>query len=345
MRESLFAASLRAFFLALFAVLGLGIALVPLSLIWSGVNTVSDLRSQTALTATAMPNAQGRVLTSTRDVPLILQIDLKGEIGNRGMSARDVENQLLASQEGALSAGRIKGLLLCINSPGGTAFDSDAIYRYLKEYKERFQIPIYAYVDGACASGAFYASCAADKIYASSASCIGSVGVIARIFNYSKLADTLGIEGSALFAGKGKDELDSWRPWTPGEGKNSRRMLQACYERFVDIVCTNRNIERDVLVDEMGAGFYPAKEALQKSFVDQIEESRCKALEDLARECKVDPKSCAVIQFQPKVWLKDFLSIRQALGPQRIVHEIRIPGLPEELLTRDPMGLYCLSSY
>lgn len=342
MRESLFAASLRAFFLALFAVMGFGIALVPVSMIWSGVSTISEMRSQSALSPTALPNAQGRVVTSVKDVPLILQVDLKGAIGGRGLTSQDVENQLLASQEGAFSAGRIKGLLLCINSPGGTAFDSDATFRLLKEYKERYQIPLYAYVDGACASGAFYASCAADKIYASSTSYIGSVGVIARVFNYSRLADTLGIESSALFAGKGKDELDAWRPWRPGEGENSRRILKACYERFVAIVCAQRGIEKDLLVDDFGAGIYPAKEALAKCFIDQIEESRCKALEDLARECKVDPKACAVIQFQPKVWLRDFLAMSWGPGSKRLVHEIRVPGLPEELSAPDPLGLYCL---
>lgn len=339
MKNSLFFVSLRAFFFALFAALGLGIALIPITLIWSGVNAISETRPQSALQPVALPNAEGAVLSSARDVPLILQIDIKGVIGDRGLAVQDVENQLVASQEGPLSAGRVKGILLAINSPGGTASDSDAIYRLLLEYKERFKVPIFAHVDGLCASGAVYIGCAADKIYASASSCIGSVGVISRAFNYSKLADLVGLEGLTLFAGKGKDEFDPWRPWKEGEGENRQRLIRHSYDRFVDIVAKHRGIDRNALVDEWGAGIYPAADALVKNFIDQIADRRCQALEELARASKVDPKSCAVIQFQPRLWLRDLFA--KPLTPQfaTIEHDVRIAGL-ERFRVQDPMGLY-----
>ncbi len=339
MKNSLFFASLRAFFLTLFATLGLGMALIPITLIWSGIGAVTEITPQSALQPVALPNADGVVLSSARDVPLLLQVEIKGVIGERGLTAQDVENQLIASQEGPLSAGRVRGVFLTINSPGGTAFDSDAIYRLLLEYKERYKIPVFAHVDGLCASGAIYIGCAADKIYASSSSSIGSVGVFSRAFNFSKLADLLGIEGVSLYAGKGKDELDPWRPWKEGEGENRQRLIRHSYERFVDIVAKHRGIDRGVLINDWGAGIYPAADALVKSFIDQIADRKSQALEALARASKVDPKTCAVIQFQPRLWLRDLFAMRFGEQSRCIEHDVRIRGF-DQFNVQDPMGLY-----
>lgn len=339
MKESLFTTSTRSFCFALFAALGIGIALIPIGFIWSGVSAISEVRPQNALSPVALPNPQGKILTSGKDNPLLLQIDINGVIGAKGLSASDISDQLIASQEGLLSSGRVKGILLAINTGGGTAFDSDAIYRLLLEYKERHKIPVYAMVDGLCASGGVYVSCAADKIYASQTSSIGSVGVITRSFNYSKLANLIGVEGQTLFEGKGKDELDPWRPWKEGEGENRRRLVRHFYQRFIDVVSKARGIDVEILEDDIGASLLPAQEAFSKNFIDQIEDSRSKCLEDLARAGKVDPKSCAVIQFQPKLWLRDFLSVRQ-LGLGRIEHRLAIPGITDRALAIDPIGIY-----
>ena len=95
-----------------------------------------------------------------------------------------VRAQLIDTIDGEINKDQVKGLLLAINSPGGTVDDSDGIYRLVQEYKSRLKIPVYAYVDGMCASGGMYIACAADKVYASDASLVGHVGVILRtIFN------------------------------------------------------------------------------------------------------------------------------------------------------------------
>lgn len=65
--------------------------------------------------------------------------------------------------------------LVYINTPGGTVVDADGIYRALLEYKTKYDVPIYAYIDGLCASGGMYVALAADKIFASDVSLIGSV--------------------------------------------------------------------------------------------------------------------------------------------------------------------------
>ncbi|MFI5264393.1 MAG: S49 family peptidase, partial [Candidatus Kapaibacterium sp.] len=91
------------------------------------------------------------------------------------------------SQEGDFKNNRVKGILLYMDTPGGYSTDSDTIYRLLMEYKKQYKVPIYAYVDGLCASGGMYIAITADKIMASDTSLIGSIGVIAPTFmNFTK---------------------------------------------------------------------------------------------------------------------------------------------------------------
>src|SRR5690606_22323692 len=109
-----------------------------------------------------------------------LQINVHGVIGDAksGIDTKMAQNILLDSRTGDFKNERGKGILLHMNTPGGTVVDSDNIYRMLKTYKERYKVPVFAFVDGLCASGGMYISCAADKVYAGPASIIGSVGVI-----------------------------------------------------------------------------------------------------------------------------------------------------------------------
>ena len=95
--------------------------------------------------------------------------------------------------------------------------DADGIYRAIKHYKEQYQVPVIAYVDGLCASGGMYIACAADKIYATDVSLVGSVGVLFPSFmNFSKLLDTVGVQSLTISSCKGKDDMNPLRPWKEG---------------------------------------------------------------------------------------------------------------------------------
>ena len=123
------------------------------------------------------PDATGMRNLLPSSAPVILRINVHGIIGEPHLNQDEFENLLLDSQEGMFHNNRVKGVLLHINTPGGTAIDSDGIYRALMKYKATYEIPIYAYVNGICASGGMFIASAADKIYATPESMIGSVGV------------------------------------------------------------------------------------------------------------------------------------------------------------------------
>ena len=144
--------------------LGFAAMLFFFSFLSSLMNRSSRLKSQNSMAI--LPDAEGNKQFLPKSAPIILQLNLKGVIGKESLTAEEIETQLIESKQGNLKERKIRGIFLNIDSPGGSAIDSDTIYRRIKAYKEKYSIPVYAYVDGTCASGGIFAACAADKIYA-----------------------------------------------------------------------------------------------------------------------------------------------------------------------------------
>ena len=175
--ESIFTGAIRSFFVALFAMVGILVGLILIMVIIDLVfqaskkdSYPSDMKIQT--------DANGHRKYLGDSVPVILQIDIDGEIGTASLDANKIRDILLESREKSLKDNRVKAVLLVINSPGGGVNDSDMIYRMLLDYKKNHSLPLYVYVDGICASGGYYIACAADRILCSDVSLIGSVGVL-----------------------------------------------------------------------------------------------------------------------------------------------------------------------
>ena len=106
-----------------------------------------------------------------------------------------------------------QGVILRINSPGGSpvqaGYINDEISRLKEEYPE---IPVYAVISDMCASGGYYIAAAADKIYANKASIVGSIGVIMAGFGFVETIEKLGIERRLLHAGNNKGFMDPFQP-------------------------------------------------------------------------------------------------------------------------------------
>ena len=178
-----------------------------------------------------------KACVSSSTTPVILKVNVQGVIGIDDLTRHKFQELLTESREKSLKNDRVKAILLCIDSPGGTVSDADGIYNALKAYKKQFGVPVYAYVDGLCASGGMYIACAADKIYASDASLVGSIGVLfPAMFNFVKLMEKVGVDSKTLIAGKGKDEMNPFRTWKPDEGANYQKIVDDFYEIFVDVV-------------------------------------------------------------------------------------------------------------
>ncbi len=323
MNESLFKSTIRSFFIGLFGMTGvtlgvlLGIGLISL---FSTVET----EPETNYTTDILPNAKGVRKALTLESPLILRININGLIGLEGSDMHSVRQQLVESREGTLGD-RVKALLLYIESPGGTVVDADGIYQAIKTYKEQYKVPVYAYVDGLCASGGMYIACAADKILASEVSVIGSVGVLTPPFmNVSQLFDKVGVSSLTLSAGKGKDELNPFRPWKPDESANIQELINYYYGVFLEIVTSNRpGLDRNKLVEDYGAKVYPAKMAQEYGYIDQSGVSYRDALALLVEKAGIKEDTYQVIQMS-KPWYSGLFKSQFSLLKGEMTHRVEL---------------------
>lgn len=302
-RESIFVSALRSFCRSFFALCGIFLAIFIFSIAYSALSGSHLIEEKTTLTL--LPDAQGKRELVSLSSPAILQLNIHGAIGIdlKDIDNEAVENILVDSRTGLLAHDRVKAILLHINSPGGTVVDSDDIYGMLMEYKKRYKIPVYAYVDGLCASGGMYIASAADKIFASPSSAIGSVGVIyGPFFNVYETLGKLGMQAKTLTRGLDKDAMNPTRPWKEGEDDWIKDLMSFNYERFLTVVTEARpRLSKDQLIHVLGAKMFDCVEAEKLGYIDHSMSSRDEALLALMEEAQIDPTHpYQVVQLQPK---------------------------------------------
>jgi len=301
-RESIFVSALRSFCKMFFAVCGILLALFLFSMVYSFSSDAVLVEPKT--TMSILPDAEGKKEMQPATSPAILQLNIHGVIGEPNVLDSDIiENILLESRTGLLANDRVKGILIHFNTPGGTVVDSDNIYRMLMDYKARYKVPVYAYVDGLCASGGMYISSSAEKIFASPASVIGSVGVIfGPFFNISDSLGKIGVQSRTLTEGLDKDAMSPFRPWKEGEDASYKAIISFFYNRFVNIVTAARpNLDKQKLVSQYGAQIFDPVQAMQYGYIDKADASRGDALLALLEEAKIDPAHpYQVVELQPR---------------------------------------------
>ena len=172
-----------------------------------------------------------------------------------------------------------KAILLYVNSPGGTVYESDELYLKLMEYKEKTKRPVYAYFGSQACSGAYYISMAADKIYTNRNTWTGSIGVIVSLTNYKKLYDKLGIKEIEITSGKNKSMGSGGLDLTDEQYDILQSLVDEAYDQFAGIVSEGRGIDIATVKKIADGRIYSAKQAKEKKLVDEIgTEDELKAL-------------------------------------------------------------------
>lgn len=344
-RESIFSSSMRTFFISMAAIIGIifgfAVVLTFAGALKTTVEGTPELNYK--YTPIVLANAEGKRKLEKSTSPVILKIKIDGVIGLERTVRQNIQRQLIESREQAFKDDRVKGLILEIDTPGGTVVDAEAIYRAIKSYKEKYKVPVYAYVDGLCASGGMYVACSADKIYASNSSLIGSVGVLVNppFFNVSKLLNTIGVDALTLSAGKGKDEMDPVRPWKPGEQDTLQAIIDYYYGQFVDIVSANRPaLTKDKLVDDYGAKIFPAALAKEYGYIDVTNASLDMTLTDLVKSLGIEDNYYQFVEFKDSDWLSAIFSSQGGLAKGEVKHTIQIPGQMNPALSNQFLYLY-----
>lgn len=332
--ESLSKSSLRTFLRALFTIFGITVALVLISLLF--VTTKEKVPQKYAVKI--LPNAEGKRAVLPDSGPVLLQINIRGVIGLDHLTSTTINEILVESREATLDNGRVKGILLSLNSPGGTVTDASGIYNALQEYKTRYQVPIVAHVDGLSASGAVMISAAADKIVSTDSSLVGSVGVItAPFFNVTNLLEKVGVSSLTIFAGKDKDELNPFRPWTATEGKPVEEITSYFYQYFVNLVTSHRpQLNKEKLMKEYGARVFPASIAQEHGYIDATGYSRSDALKLLLAEAKIEG-DYRVVELSDQSWFSELFQSQSPLFTGTMQHRLQLtpeqhPDLQGQLL-------------
>ena len=297
-KESIFKSSLRSFLKGFFSIFGAAICIL------GSIFAISLLINSNANknNFSIQPDADGQKLVSSLTAPVIMKIDISGIIGAGKLTTADIQSLLQDSREGILKNGRVKGILLTLDTPGGSVTDSNGIYEALKQYKQRYGIPIFAYVDGTCASGGMYISSAADKINASPISIIGSVGVIlGPVFNFHQLMENWGIQTKTIAKGKDKAMLNPFTVWKPNEDASLHAITEYLYSQFVDIVLAARpQMNREKLIEDYGAQVFAAPKALEYGYIDSANASYSSTLKELALASGIkEQEKYQVIELKP----------------------------------------------
>jgi len=342
MHESVFSSGFRTFLISFFKIFGIVLGVLLAVSLFSYFSGSSDKEVQREFTLEIAPNSKGVRKALSKTAPVILVLPINGVIGGEVLNAKNIGEQLIESREGTLADDRVKAIFLEMNTPGGTVFDADTIYRALKVYKEQYKVPVYAFIDGLCASGGMYVAAAADKVYASDVSLIGSIGVISTAYmNIYQLLEKVGVQSLTLYAGKGKDELNPLRPWKPGEEDQMQGLIEFYYKHFVDVVTSNRpQVDKEKLVKDYGAGIFPAYEALKIGLIDGNGYSREMALNELLKHIGIEDDFYQVMRFEGKSWFSQIFNSHNPLLQGRIQYELKLPAELDSRFANQPLYLY-----
>jgi protease-4 len=203
--------------------------------------------------------------------------------------ALDRDRIELVSLDGAISGGRasasgamavrdrlrelidedsVKGVLLSINSPGGTVGASKELYEAVKDLSEKKPVVV-SMLDQAT-SGGYYAASAATKIYANAGTLTGSIGVILSGFNAKELLDKVGIQSQTIKTGPYKDIFSPFRELAEPERQLLQELLQSTYQEFITDVSKGRKLDLEVVRKLADGRIYTGKQAKENKLVDAL---------------------------------------------------------------------------
>lgn len=180
------------------------------------------------------------------------------------------ENITAGLQE-AFKDKRTQGVVLRINSPGGSPVQAAQINDEIRRLREKYpDIPLYTVVEDICASGGYYAAVAADKIFVNQSSIVGSIGVLMDGFGFAGVLERLGIERRLLTAGENKGFLDPFSPLEPHQREHAQAMLNAIHEQFIKVVREGRGERLKETPDMFSGLMWTGAKSIELGLADEI---------------------------------------------------------------------------
>lgn len=213
-------------------------------------------------------------------------VDINGVI----MDGAEASGELvIPALKEAFEHEKTKGVILRINSPGGSPVQSGIINDEIKRLKAKYKdIPVYAVVSDLCASGGYYIAVAADKIYADKASIVGSIGVRMDNFGAVELMEKLGVERRLYTAGANKGMLDPFLPENETQVAHINNLLTTTHQQFINVVKEGRGERLQNNPDIFSGLFWTGEDAVKLGLIDGLGSDAYVARELINAEEMVD---------------------------------------------------------
>ncbi len=213
-------------------------------------------------------------------------VDIAGVIAAGGDASAE---RVMSSLQAAFKDKNTQGVILRINSPGGSPVQAGIIYDEIRRLRGAHpDIPMYAVVEDICASGGYYIAAAADRIYVDKASIVGSIGVIMDGWGFTGAMQKVGVERRVLAAGENKAFLDPFSPVDENHKKYAQALLADIHAQFIDVVRKGRGSRLKETPDMFSGLIWTGASSVENGLADGLGSMEWVAREVIKAEQIVD---------------------------------------------------------
>lgn len=192
---------------------------------------------------------------------------LNGTIDARGEASAE---KLIGALQTAFEDKNSAGVVLRINSPGGSPVQAGMVNDEIKRLREKYpDKPLYAVVEDLCASGGYYVAAAADRIYVNKASIVGSIGVLMDGFGFTGTMDKVGVERRLLTAGENKGFLDPFSPQDARHKAHAQVLLNDIHQQFIEVVKKGRGKRLKETPDMFSGLMWTGSQSIELGLADE----------------------------------------------------------------------------
>ena len=227
-------------------------------------------------------------------------LEVHGSMYSDGSDGAYDQKWLLEQIDDMMHDSDNKGLILSIDTPGGSVYTVDELYLKIKEYQEKTKRPVYAYMESMATSGGYYIAAPADMIYANRNCWTGSIGVtVGTVYDISGFLEKLGVTTVTITAGDNKAMGSAVEPLTNEQKAIYQGLVDEAYDQFVSVVAEGRGMSLKRVKSLADGRIYTAKQAKANGLIDEIS-TRDEAIAAMIQENGLKDCECIILSYTPK---------------------------------------------
>ena len=317
------------------AALGIAVALLIFSIVTNAFSAFFSKDFQATMDGIMNPTngtVMEEVIEDGNLMKKIAVLDVNGAIQDTGetspiFSTGGYNHQaFLKNLNYAKEDSAVKGIIIRVNTPGGGVVESAQIHDKIVEIQKEAKKPVYISMGSMAASGGYYISASADKIFASPETLTGSLGVIMQGINYAGLAEKYGVKFETIKSGEFKDIMSPSREMTDAERNILQEMIDNSYNGFVKVISDGRGIPQEEVKSIADGRIYDGRQAKELKLIDDFGYFET-VVDVMKKDHKLD--DAQVVQYTEDLGFGSLFSMgaRQLMGQE--THELA--GLVKQL--------------